>query len=375
MKAQMVKNAVIVPGGCQGRLRASSARRPARDRAAFHGGGDPLLQDVPARPARHHRQPGPPGGIVPPRRRGPLRRRRSLSGGGRRQGHGHLLRLSPTRSAASTASGSTTPSPRAARPATTTRRWASPPRAPGNRSSATSASSGSTPRPSRSRSIGIGDMSGDVFGNGMLLSEQDQAGGGLRPPPHLPRSRSRPGPLVRRAPAPVRPAALELGRLRPGADQRRRRRLAAHREVDPADARGSRAVLGIEAESPDADRADERDPEGAGRPVLERRHRHLRQGGEREPRRGAGPPQRRASASMARSCAAASWARAATWAARRKAASSSRSRAGGSTPTSSTTRPASTAPITRSTSRSCCGAVLDAGDLTHEAARRAAGHR
>ena len=38
--------------------------------------------------------------------------------------------------------------------------------------------------------IGVGDMSGDVFGNGMLLSEAYQAGGGVRSPPHLPRSRS-----------------------------------------------------------------------------------------------------------------------------------------------------------------------------------------
>ncbi len=37
--------------------------------------------------------------------------------------------------------------------------------------------------------VGIGDMSGDVFGNGMLLSQPAQAGGGLRSPPHLPRSR------------------------------------------------------------------------------------------------------------------------------------------------------------------------------------------
>jgi glutamate dehydrogenase len=55
--------------------------------------------------------------------------------------------------------------------ATTTRRWASPPRAPGSRSSATSASWASTSRPSRSPSPAVGDMSGDVFGNGMLLSK------------------------------------------------------------------------------------------------------------------------------------------------------------------------------------------------------------
>ena len=33
--------------------------------------------------------------------------------------------------------------------------------------------------------IGIGDMSGDVFGNGMLLSTADPAARGVRPPPHL----------------------------------------------------------------------------------------------------------------------------------------------------------------------------------------------
>ncbi len=46
-----------------------------------------------------------------------------------------------------TASGSATRSPPADRRATTTRRWASPPAAPGSRSSGTSASAGSTARP------------------------------------------------------------------------------------------------------------------------------------------------------------------------------------------------------------------------------------
>ena len=32
------------------------------------------------------------------------------------------------------------------------------------------------------RVVGVGDMSGDVFGNGMLLSERDPAGGGIRSP-------------------------------------------------------------------------------------------------------------------------------------------------------------------------------------------------
>ena len=66
--------------------------------------------------------------------------------------------------------------------------------------------------------VGVGDMSGDVFGNGMLLSRHIRLRRRLRPPPHLPRSRSRPGGELRRAPAAVRPAALVLGGLRPEPD-------------------------------------------------------------------------------------------------------------------------------------------------------------
>ena len=62
--------------------------------------------------------------------------------------------------------------------------------------------------------VGIGDMSGDVFGNGMLLSPHIRLLGRVRPPPRLPRSRPRPGGLLRRAAAPVRAAALLVGGLR-----------------------------------------------------------------------------------------------------------------------------------------------------------------
>ena len=39
--------------------------------------------------------------------------------------------------------------------------------------------------------VGVGDMSGDVFGNGMLLSAAHPAGRRVRPPAHLRRSRTR----------------------------------------------------------------------------------------------------------------------------------------------------------------------------------------
>ena len=63
--------------------------------------------------------------------------------------------------------------------------------------------------------VGVGDMSGDVFGNGMLLSPADPAPRRLQPPAHLHRPRSRSGVALCRAQAAVRPAALRLGRLRP----------------------------------------------------------------------------------------------------------------------------------------------------------------
>ena len=92
--------------------------------------------------------------------------------------------------------------------------------------------------------VGVGDMSGDVFGNGMLLSRAHPAGRRVRPPARLRRPHARRGVVLRRAQAAVRAAALVVGRLQPLADQRRRRRVAADGEVDPglrADARRPRA--------------------------------------------------------------------------------------------------------------------------------------
>ena len=76
----------------------------------------------------------------------------------------------------------------------------------------------STPRPQDFTVVGVGDMSGDVFGNGMLLSEHirlvaafDHRHIFVDPTPDA-------ATLVRRAPAAVRPAALVVGRLRQVAD-------------------------------------------------------------------------------------------------------------------------------------------------------------
>ena len=81
-------------------------------------------------------------------------------------------------------------------------------------------------------------------------------------------------------------AAVRRCRARRWADydatliSRGRRRLPARGEVDPGHARRCATALGIDdgVDDADAGRADPRDPAGAGRPALERRHRHLRQG-------------------------------------------------------------------------------------------------
>ena len=104
-----------------------------------------------------------------------------------------------------------------------------------------------------------------------------------------------------------------------------------------------------------ADRARQRDPEGAGRFDLQRRHRNVRQGlaEKRTPRSATAPTMR--CGSTAASFAAGHSSRAATSAAPSSDGSNTRSRAAASTPTPSTTRPEWIPPITRSTSRSCSG--------------------
>ena len=167
MKAQMVKNAVIVPVGAKGGFVVK--RPPDGRREALHDGGRRLLPHLHPRAARPHRQHR--------RRRDRAARRASCAttttiptSSSPPTRAPPRSPTSPTRSPPSTASGSATRSPRAARAATTTRRWASPRAAPGSRSSATSASSGTTSSREDFTVVGIGDMSGDVFGNGMLLS-------------------------------------------------------------------------------------------------------------------------------------------------------------------------------------------------------------
>ncbi len=119
------------PGGLERRLRAQARAGGDRPRGVPEG-RHRLLPGLSARPARPHRQPRRRQDRAAARRQAP-RPGRSVSGRGRRQGHGDVSPTTPTRSARSTASGSATPSRRAARWATTTRRWASRRAARGSR--------------------------------------------------------------------------------------------------------------------------------------------------------------------------------------------------------------------------------------------------
>ena len=126
--------------------------------------------------------------------------------------------------------------------------------------------------------VGCGDMSGDVFGNGMLLSRQIRLHGRLRPPPHLPRPRSR----TRRSATPsasgcspcrARPGTTTTGRRSPRAAASSPARLKSIPLTPEV-----RAVLGTEAEALSPAELINADPQGAGRAALPRRHRHLCEG-------------------------------------------------------------------------------------------------
>ena len=184
----------------EGRLRAA----PPADRACGPGGRGHLpLLDADPRNARPDRQPGRRRGRAS-RRPARVRRRRPVPGRGRRQGHGRAVgrrkrdlgrvRLLARRRV------------RLGRVA-----WLRPQGARHHRARGLGERQAPLPR-ARPRPptqpftcTGIGDMSGDVFGNGLLVLAPDAAGGGVRPPSRVHRSRPRPRDLVGRAQAPVRP--------------------------------------------------------------------------------------------------------------------------------------------------------------------------
>ena len=230
VRAQLVKNAVIVPSGAKGGFLPKRCRAPAAARRSRRRASPPTASSSrrcstspttsrTARSCRRRRWCATTATIPtwssPPTRAPPP------------------SPTSPTRSRRRTISGWATPSPRAARPATTTRGWRITARGAWECVKRHFREMDIDIQHQPFRVVGVGDMSGDVFGNGMLLSEHIQLVAAfdhrdifIDPNPGA--------GGVRRAQAPVRPAALELAGLRQVQDLHGRRRVLARRQVDRA---------------------------------------------------------------------------------------------------------------------------------------------
>ena len=287
-------------GRLQGRLRAEA---PAGRRLAR---GDPgrrhrRLQAFHLDAARHHRQSRPQGRGAA-RQRGAARRRRSLSGRRGRQGHRDVLRHRQR-----DFRGARLLAGRCLR---LRRLGRLRPQEDGHH---------------RPRRLGIGEAPfprdgrrhhHDAVHRGRrrrhvgrrvrqraAAREHHPAARRVRSSRHLHRSRSRSGAQLCRARAAVRAAALELAGLRQGADLQGRRRVPALVQGDRAVAAGAGRDRPEEGQG-DAAGGDDRDPEGAGRSAVLRRHRHLHPRLDRNRRGGGRPRQRRDPHHRQASCAA-----------------------------------------------------------------------
>ncbi len=235
MKAQMVKNAVIVPVGAKGGF---VVKRPPRggDRAALQAEvvacyqtfmrgmldltdnrvGDRIVMPRSASSATTTTIPiwsSPPTRARPP------------------------SPTSPTRSARSTASGWATPSRPAARPGYDHKGMGITARGAWESVKRHFLELGLDCQTEPFTVIGDRRHVGRRVRQRHAAVRADQTDRRLRPPAHLHRSGPRSGPQPRRAQAPVRAAAVELGRLRPRPAEPGRRRLPAQRQVDQAVAR------------------------------------------------------------------------------------------------------------------------------------------
>ncbi len=299
VKAQAVKNAVIVPGRRQGRVRRQAARRrspatppPTATASAPRAWpatscSSPACSTSPTTSTRPPATSSPrpmwcaatattPTSWWPPTRA----RRRSPT--------------SPTTSPSPTASGWATRSPPVVRSATTTRRWASPPRVRGRAVKRHFREMGVDTQTEDFTVVGVGDMSGDVFGNGMLLSKHirlvaafDHRHIFIDPNPDAATSwdeRKRMFDLPRSSWEDYDKSLISEGG---GVYSREQKSIPISPQV--------RAALGI------ADDVDEMTPpalmkailQGAGGSAVQRRHRHLHQGRDRVRRRRRRPRQRR----------------------------------------------------------------------------------
>ncbi len=211
MKAQVVKNAVIVPTGAKGGFYPKHLP-PSSERDAWLAEGTEsyrifirallsVTDNIVGGKVVH------PDGLIIRDGEGPLFRGRRPT---------RALRpspISPTRLRCRANSGSATLSPAAAATATTTRAMGITAKGAWISVQRHFREMGVDVQSDPVRVIGVGDMSGDVFGKRHAAVQVAEAGGGVRPPPHLRRSRSRSGEELGGARAHVRAAAVELGRL------------------------------------------------------------------------------------------------------------------------------------------------------------------
>ena len=237
VKAQMVKNTVIVPVGAKGGFYCKQLPDPAVDREAWLAEGKACYRlFIASLLELTDNIVDGAGGAA--RARGALRRRRPLPGGGGRQGHGDVLRHRQRHLHR--------PRLLVGRRVRLRRLGRLRPQGDGHH---------------RPGGVGVGPPALPGAGHrhpdpGLHLRRDrrhewrrvrqrhaaqsaHQAGGRLRPPAPDHRPRSRPGGQLGGAEAAVRAAALELGRLRHQPDLRRRWGVPADPEVDhhhPGDA-------------------------------------------------------------------------------------------------------------------------------------------
>ena len=291
MKAQMVKNAVIVPVGAKGGF---VVKRPpaAGDREALAAEVAACYRSFVSGPARRDRQHRRRRGRPPRPASSPTTATTPTSWWRPTRARPRSPTW-PTRSPPSTGSGWATPSPPAGRRATTTRRWASPPRARGSRSSATSGSWASTPTPPRSPPSASATCRVTCSATACCCSRASS----WWPPSTTATSSSTPTRIRRRSAA-ERQRLFRLPRSSwadydPELISAGGGVFPRTAKLDPALRPRRRAALGVDAGSPPPRRAGQGRAAGAGRPALERRHRHLREGRDRDPRRRRRQGQRR----------------------------------------------------------------------------------
>ena len=170
VKAQMVKNAVIVPTGAKGGFFAKALPDPTVDREAWLAEGIAAyklfisgLLDVTDNLVGTE--------VVPPQRVVRHDEDDTYLVVAADKGTATFSDIANGVAQSTTASGSTTRSPPAARPATTTRRMGITARGAWESVKRHFREMGVDTQTQDFTVVGVGDMSGDVFGNGMLLSE------------------------------------------------------------------------------------------------------------------------------------------------------------------------------------------------------------